>query len=309
MPGRPIFAIVNPCAAYSAASRLWPQILQRLKMAGFDVVPYFTRHKFHAMDIARSAVQEGAELVVCVGGDGTFNEVINGLLDCGYKHRLPELAVIPLGTGTDLARTLKIPKDYERAIEIVKNGRPKKIDVGKATFNLRGKQSVRYFANVFDAGLGGCVVRISNAMPKNLGGFFTFLLSSIAALLIFKRPKFKIWLDRKFVDEGLITIIGAANGQYFGGGMHIAPMALVDDGNLEILYVKDTNMFKFLTRVLFKVYQAGHLSYKNVPHYQGRLLKIKTDRICVLDFDGEMEKADEVEISIVPGAIRVRVPA
>jgi YegS/Rv2252/BmrU family lipid kinase len=303
------FAIINSHAAYGEAGKKWVHILKYLKKKGFKVIWQFTKKRFHAYDIARDAVKKGAKLIISVGGDGTFNEIVNGVLShVPQSECIPELAIIPIGTGSDFSKTLKIPRDYKSAIDVIKNGKTKLMDVGKVIFETDIKKWKRYFANVFDAGLGGSVVRIANRTPKTLGGFITFLFSSLTALLIFKRMKLRIWVDKKLVDKGLITIIGAANGQIFGGGMHIAPMALTDDGILEFLYVKNTNTFKFLAHVLSKVYDGEHLGYHNVHHYRGRELRIECDKLCLLDIDGEEEKAKEVTISIIPKAIKVKVP-
>ena len=175
-------------------------------------------------------------------------------------------------------------------------------------FKTATKTWQRYFANVFDAGLGGNVDRIANTLPKGIGGFLTFLCSSLIALVTFRPMRLKVWIDKKLIDDGLITIIGAANCEYFGGDMHIAPMALPDDGLFEVLYVKDTNMFKFLVHVLGKVYQAEHLKYQNVHHYQAREITIQSDHLFLSDIDGEVEKAQEVIVSLIPKALRIRVP-
>ncbi|MBA7528313.1 Diacylglycerol kinase [subsurface metagenome] len=304
-----IFAIINSHAARGEAGEKWVDILKHLKKKGFKVKWQFTQKKFHAHDIAREAVKKGAKLIISIGGDGTFNEIVNGVLShIPQSKYIPELAIIPIGTGSDFSKTLKIPRDYKSAIDIIKMEKTKEMDVGKVIFKTGTKKWKRYFANVFDAGLGGSVVRIANRAPKILGGFLTFLFSSLTALLIFKRIKLRIWVDKKLVDHGLITIIGAANGQLFGGGMHIAPMALTDDGVLEFLYIKNTNTFKFLVHVLTKVYKGKHLEYGNVYHYRGTELRIECDKVCLLDIDGEEEKAEEVTISIIPKAIKVKVP-
>jgi diacylglycerol kinase family enzyme len=137
-----------------------------------------------------------------------------------------------------------------------------------------------------------------------------FNKSGQSALLsvTFRPMRLQVWIDKKFVDHAMIPIVGVANGQFFGGDMHIAPMAKTDDGLFEILYVKDTNIFKFLIHVLGKVYQAGHLKYKNVYHCQGRELKIRGDRLFLTDVDGEVEKAQEITVSLIPKAIKIRVP-
>ena len=244
-----------------------------------------------------------------IGGDGTFNEIINGYMNTGGgAERLPELGLVSVGTGSDLIRTFNIPADPRRAVDIIVNGRTQAMDVGKVLFNDGRRTWTRYFANVFDIGLGGMVVRIANTLPKSLGGFLTFFLSSIAGLALFKPPLLHINADGKVIDTGPMNIAGVANGRYFGGGMDIAPMAKPDDGVFELLYVKNTNMFKFLGKVLLPVYDAKHLAYKNLYHYPVRTLIVKSSRQFLVDIDGEEEKALSAEVSVIPDAIKLRTP-
>jgi YegS/Rv2252/BmrU family lipid kinase len=303
-----IHAIINPYAAHGKAGKKWPEILACLKAAGFDVTWRLTEKRWHAADIARQFARDGAKIVVSVGGEGVMNEILNGL----FAHReatgaMPALAMIPVGTGTDLSRTLHIPKDHRQAVELIRNGREMVMDAGRMIFELKGRTRTRYFINAADAGLGGAVARITNTVPKILGGFLTFLLSSFAALLSFKRPMLRIWIDGQVVDHGLMTIVGALNGQFLGGGMHGAPMAVVDDGVMEFLYVKDTNFFKFIARVLVRVYAGEHLAYPRVHLRRGRQMKVEGERVFLAEVDGEVERADVIQVDVLPAAVRIVV--
>jgi YegS/Rv2252/BmrU family lipid kinase len=280
-----------------------------LKERKYEVITQLTGRKFHASDIAKTAMANGADLIVSVGGDGTFSEIVNGMLSCGQKfHDLPEVIMLPIGTGTDLSKTVKFAKDSVGVVDTIENGITRAIDVGKIVFKAGGKTWMRCFVNVFDIGLGGSVVRIANRIPKYLGGFLTFLLSSFVALLTFRQKKMQLWIDREFIGTTMITIVGALNGQFFGGGMHAAPMASIDDGILEFIYVTNTNIFKFLIYVLSKVYEGDHLKYHNVYHYRGTRLRVKCKGICLMDVDGEEERAEEVIVSVKPKAIKLRLP-
>jgi YegS/Rv2252/BmrU family lipid kinase len=303
--GKRIVAIIYSRAASYRAGRKWRQLRQDLADKGFEVTARFTERKFHAVDLARDAADRAADIVLSVGGDGTLNEVVNGLMTLSRPpERRPALGILSLGTGSDFARTLGLI-DTRSAVRALIHGTPRICDLGHVRFTLGSRTWIRYFANVFDVGLGGNVVRIANSMPKNLGGFMTFLLSSLGGIATFKPPDLIIEIDGNHIDRGSITIAGCANGQYFGGGMNIAPMARLDDGRLEVLYVKDTNLFKFIRRVLMPVYQAGHLSYERFYHRPARRVRITGDRVFLCDIDGEEEKAEAVEIKIVGGAVRI----
>ncbi len=283
------------------------EIEKRLKNSGFNTDLKVTDYPFHAYYIARDSVLNGSSLIVSLGGDGTINEVINGVLSI-KEQELPEIGFIPLGTGVDFVKTVGISRKMEEALDTIINGDVIYSDVGRVVLNENEKVYTRYFINVLDAGLGGSVVRIARRLPKSLGGYPVFLISSLLGILTFKPFKVKIFIDDEFVDEGKITIIGAANGRYFGGGMHIAPMAKIDDGIFEFLYVKDTNIYTFIKEVLLPVYDANHLKYKKLYHFRGKKLKILGENHFLFEMDGEPLKAREIELSIVQNRIKLKIP-
>jgi YegS/Rv2252/BmrU family lipid kinase len=244
-----------------------------------------------------------------VGGDGTLNEIVNGLMTGSpTQAERPRLAVIPVGTGSDFARGLGLDGSPASSVQTLLNGQTNPVDIGRVDFRRQGRSWTRYFINVFDAGLGGQVVRIANAMPKHLGGFITFLASSLAGLATFRAPTLRVMIDGQPVASGPITIVGCANGQYFGGGMHIASMARLDDGHMEILYVRDTTLFTFLRRVLLPVYKAGHLGYERLFHQKGQSVAISGTRIFLCEVDGEEERAETAAVTLLPRALRIVMP-
>jgi len=303
-----VHAIVNPHAGHGKSGKKWPLILEYMQESGFDVTWQLTEERWHAYHIAKKYTEEGAGLLISVGGEGVLNEILNGMLAAkGVRGRLPCMAMIPIGTGTDLSRTLKIPKEFHGAVDIVKHGRELKMDIGRMTFHLGNRIWSRYFINASDAGLGGLVARITNSVPKVLGGFLTFLLSSLVGLISFKRMRLDLWVDGRSVDSGLMTIVGALNGQFFGGGMHAAPMAVVDDGIMEFMYVKDATFFKFLSKVLAKVYEGEHLAYHKVHVERGRELVVEGSKAFLADVDGEVEKAQKIRVEVLPKAVGILV--
>ncbi len=301
-----IHAIVNPHAAHGRAGQQWPRILNLFRKRGLSVVARLTKRRWHAYHLTQEAVRSGAHLVISVGGEGTANEVVNGLLQC--HGRSPELAMIPIGTGADLSRTLHIPHEHHAIADMIEKGRTRLVDVGKIVFRNGRQRWQRFFINACDAGLGGNVVGIANSALKKLGGFLTFLLSSLTALVTFKPVPMEVWVDGVCVDHGYMTIVGALNGQFFGGGMHAAPMAEIDDGLIECIYVKNTNIFKFVSNVLVKVYTGGHLAYHKVHHYRGKRLRVVGTKTFRVDVDGEEEKTRELVITLMPRALKMRVP-
>ena len=303
-----VHAIVNPHSAHGKAGKQWPLVLEYLNNSGFDVTWQLTERQWHAYHIAKAYTEKGAEFLISVGGEGVMNETLNGIFAAaGSSNRLPCLAMIPIGTGTDLSRTLRIPKEYHGAVDIIKHGKELSMDVGRITFYLGDRIWSRYFINAADAGLGGSVARITNTIPKVLGGFLTFLLSSLAGLLSFKPMALKLSLDGRLLDSGFMTIVAMLNGQFFGGGMHAAPMALVDDGILEFIYVKDATFFKVVSKVLAKVYEGEHLAYHKVHACRGKELIVEGEKAFLADVDGEVEKAQKMRVEVLPKAIGILV--
>lgn len=304
-----IFVIANITAGYYTAYRKLRHVKNSLRAVGIEPIMKLTRYRYHAKELAQEAIKNSVDLIISIGGDGTINEILNGIMECRTEsNALPALGIISMGTGADLCRTLNIPFDYKKAIEIIKKGKTILMDIGLVRLRYQNHQWQRYFMNVFDIGLGGNVVRIANHIPKSFGGFLTFLISSLVGLLVSKPLDLEIYADNRLITQGSISIIGATNGKYFGGGMKIAPMASINDGYLEVLYVKNTNIFKFIYKVLLPVYEARHLLYKNLFHFPTKNLKILSKGIFLADIDGEEEKAEEVEVSIIPGAIKIIVP-
>lgn len=268
-----------------------------------------TRNPGHAVELTRRALRQGPHTVLSVGGDGTLNEVVNGLMTgAPIPAARPRLAVIPVGTGSDFARGLGLDGSPAASVQNLLDGQTDPVDIGRVDFQRAGRSWTRYFINVFDAGLGGQVVRIANAMPKHLGGFITFLASSLVGLATFRTPSLRIKIDGQPVASGPITIVGCANGQYFGGGMHIAPMAKIDDGQMEVLFVRDTTLFTFLRRVLMPVYQAGHLGYKRLFHHKGRNVVISGTKTFLCEVDGEAERTETASVTLLPRALRIVMP-
>ena len=149
-----VIIIVNPAAGGGAAGRRWPQLAVRLRKDGHAFDDVLTSGRGDAVLIAQRAAHEGREMVVVVGGDGTVNEIINGILGTSAGQP-PAIGVIPMGTGTDLCRTIGIPLDPVAAASVVWDGMRRRIDAGRITFSGQEGQPSRYFLNVADAGIGG----------------------------------------------------------------------------------------------------------------------------------------------------------
>ena len=301
--------IVNPHAARGAVGRNWPQIEAQAKKRFGSFKSFLTTAPGEATQFAKLAVSEGAQSVVCVGGDGTLNEVINGLMN-EEGHRNPELRLgfIPNGTGCDFRRTLSIPTNPEEALEIIEEGRTRLLDLGRLRFTGHdGESRTRYFHNLTSFGLGGEVDERVNKSGKKLGGFLSFMMATLTSLLLYRRKRIRLRVDDHFDEEVVVLNVAVANGQYHGGGMWVAPGADPSDGLFHVTIIGDLSLPEVLY-YLPKLYDGKILQVKRVRSLTGKRVEALSDERVLLDVDGEQPGCLPVEIEIIPSALQILSP-
>lgn len=299
-------AIVNPRSAGGATERQWPALAGKLLQAGVDVEARFTSRAGEAAELTRRALREGVRRVLAVGGDGTFNEVINGFFDGEAPLGADaEIGILCRGTGCDFIRTLGIPKDDDLAVRRIAQGTPRRIDVGRVRFvNLAGQEEVRYFANVAEAGLGGAVVRRVNQSSKAMGGFATFLWATLATVLTHHNHSAEISIDDRHVRNLPLCNAVVANGRYMGGGMKILPDADPSDGQLDVMLMGDLARWEVMVNLL-RVYRGTHVGHPKVERFSARTVRITSPKPLPLDLDGEAVGTTPARFEIVPGAVSI----
>jgi len=239
---------------------------------------------------------------VVVGGDGTLNEVVNGVAGSGA-----ELAVLPTGTGQDFGRTYGIPAKLDDAIRLALDGNPRAIDVGRASFvGPDGGQATRYFANVGSAGMSGAVARRANSMSKRLGGRATFYYALVREFVAWKNTDVTVTFDSG-ERRGRMHDVIVANGKWHGGGMKLAPGAEPDDGLFDIVLIGDVTKLDFVTTSP-KLYKGGHVHHPRVDVVRSATVSIESAAPMPLELDGEQDGTTPARLEIVPGALRVRLP-
>jgi diacylglycerol kinase (ATP) len=300
-----VIVIVNPAAGAGSTGRRWPPVAKHLLEEGYRFEEVVTTRPGEAADVARRAADEGRSVVVAVGGDGTVNEVVNGLLTAARDSR-PALGVIPTGTGTDLCRTFGIPKDLLLAANLLLHGAGRRIDAGRVTCLGPKGATTRYFLNIADAGIGGDVADFVNGGFKFINGELTFSVAAVITLFRWQNRRLSLQLDGQAREVTAQQVV-VANCQYYGGGMRIAPHALPDDGLFDVIIHGDLGAFETI-RLLGKVRQGTHLSHPKIERLQARRVEISCDRPVGVDADGERPGALPAQFEIVPGAIELRVP-
>ncbi len=301
-----ITAVVNPASANGATARRWPEIASLIEQEGLSFDTLMTEAPEHATELTRGALQKGCDLVISIGGDGTHNEVMNGFFTPeGPVRPEAQLTFISMGTGSDLIKTLGIPKEPRAAVKHFITAPPREVDVGKLSFmSYRGGQETRYFINIAGLGLDGDTVARVNRTSKALGGFVSFLWGTVVSLALYRNREMAVFVDDKHVFEGAVVITAVANGRYFGGGMCIAPLAEMDDGLFDIVIMHGLSKAKLLMN-LSRVYQGTHLDHPNCISLRGRKVVVQTET-ALLNLDGEQPGLGPVEAEILPLALRLK---
>jgi len=302
------FLVVNPHSANGRTGRNWPKIAATVRDAigAFDFA--LTTRPMQAPELTRQALAKGYEMIVAVGGDGNNNEVINGFFD-NDKPINPEavFAIIPGGTGGDLARILKVRGlPYSEVVKTLKGRNAVRSDSGKVThIDHGGKEVVRYYINIADLGIGGTVVEIVNRTTKALGGKVSFYIGSLRGTIAYHNKHVKYRIDDGPEQEGKFYLIAAAIGQYFGGGMQIAPLSVHNDGLLDIMLLGDMSFVETL-KLSGKIYKGQHLNMDKVQRLQGKKLVATSEEKVYIDVDGEQPGILPATFEIMPGSVRMK---
>ena len=253
--------------------------------------------------LAREAALGGARLLVVVGGDGSVNEVANGIHDLADV----ELAVIARGTGWDFIRTYGIPHAVDGAIDVALSGRARTVDLGLAAYRAwDGSEAMTYFANVASAGMSGAIAKRANETTKALGGKVSYLWATLAVFARWQNSEVRVSVGDE-IRGGRMHDVVVANGRAFGGGMKICPEAEPDDGLFDVLTIGDLTKRDLLT-TLPKTFWGGHLPHPKAELLRGAVVTVDSDESLPIELDGEQPGTTPVRFEIAPGALRVRVP-
>ncbi|MBO6934022.1 MAG: YegS/Rv2252/BmrU family lipid kinase [Deltaproteobacteria bacterium] len=302
--------VVNPRAGAGKASKRLPRLLRSLRAAGTNPIVHHTRHPGHATELVRRLLSDGAAGVAVVGGDGTVNEAVNGFFDEAGEPVSPGawLGPLPCGTGGDFRKTAGIPESPEAMAERLVGSEPKPIDVGWITFvDHDGDDAHRAFLNVASFGIGGLVDRLVNESPKWMGGRTAFFVGSLRALTQYRNRLVRFQVDGQDPREARVINVAIANGQYFGGGMHIAPEAALDDGLFDVVSLERQGIAEQLT-LTKPLYDGTLLRQSGVEFTRGTTIHAEPlEGLPVeLDVDGEAPGRLPATFELRSGVLRLR---
>jgi YegS/Rv2252/BmrU family lipid kinase len=297
--------VVNPAAGGGKAGRDWPQVEALLTKHGlrFDVV--FTGRRLHAMVYAKQKIESGYSRIIVVGGDGTMNEVINGVF---AQKRIPTtevmLGMISVGTGNDWGKMFNIPSEYEAAIETIKNQKTFIQDAGVVTYNRNDKTWQRYFINIAGMGFGAKVVARSNKLKdkgkSSPGLYFATLFTS---LLSYRSIRVRIEIDGNTFKRKVFSM-NVGIGKYNGGGMIQVPHAIADDGLYSITVIKRMGKLNVIAN-LGKLYNGKITTHRKVEAYNGKVINVDSPSLLQLETDGETLGHSPMAFQIIPRSVKV----
>lgn len=273
-------------------------ILKRLRDLP-DAKVMVTTGKAVAARFASMALRQGCKMIVAAGGDGTLNEVVNGIGAGRFKVRL---GLIPLGTGNDFARTLGLPTDLDEALAVLEAGHTREIDLVQVT-----SDRVRFFVNVSAGGFSGLVDEKLTPKMKKIWGPLAYLRSAVAALPQLRAYRTTISLGPgKRLTHDLYNVV-IANGRFAGGGTMIAPEASVDDGLLDIILIRERPATE-LALLAAQVALGKHLSSKAIVFRRAAKVRVKSRPGMWFNVDGELVGNEPATFEVLPRALRFVVP-
>lgn len=303
--------ILNPRSGGGKTGRVEKELRETIVRSIGDVELVKTERGGHARELAKEGAEAGHPLVVAVGGDGTISEVTDGIIRSGKEA---ELGIIGQGTGGDFRKSLDIPHRLDAYLDRLKKRKTRTIDVGQLQYtDSSGTAHKTHFVNILSLGMGGLVDTYVADANRALGGTFAYFAASTKALLNIKLGKLKLSMvtpdgatEERTLDTFMLAI---CNGQYFGSGMHVAPMANLSDGTFDIV------TFNATTKVAFAAHSRGvyggtHVKDGHASHFKAQKLTVELVNddaadVFLLDVDGEPHAGFPLEIQSLPSALRV----
>lgn len=318
----PVAVILNPSSGRGKGRQIRAALEKALHQAGLAFDLYTTEGKGHAIELTVAAKQRGAQVVISVGGDGTVNEVVNGLLQASEKeHVAGRLAVLPIGTGNDFATTLgqrpitslgtKTHAQIERLTHAIAKGNQRLIDVGWASVRGESITIERYFDNNMAAGLEAQSSIYSNGI-SGLPGRAIYTLAALRAIASYRAPDVQLsWWDARgeehqFSQRSIMVSIG--NNNRTGGGFLITPDALLDDGELDVAIVRTLSRPALIALLPLAMF-GKHTSHPAVRMLRIKTLQIRSGEGLPVHMDGEvlMERATQIDVRILASKLAIVV--
>lgn len=297
--------IINPMAGNGSAGRSWPALAPYARKRLGAFYAFATKRPGETFSFSRRATEAGAERLICMGGDGTLNEMINGIMAAAGRNPKPVLGFVPNGTGCDLVRTLPIPRNVRAAVDLIAANRTRLLDIGRLSFSGHGSRRVhQYFHNITSFGVGGEVDARVNRTTKAFGPFLSFIWATLISILSYDKKLVRLRTETGVSQTLRVWNVAIANGQFHGGGMWVAPEARVDDGLFHVTIIGDLSLAA-ACRNFPRLYNGRIGRIAQVSMMTAVRIEAETAETVLLDVDGEQPGKLPLAAEIVPEALQI----
>ena len=297
--------IVNPAAGTTySTSRKWPHVSKRLSEIGLSFDYEFTEGVGHAIEIARAAASRGYRYLIAVGGEGTVNEVANGILR-STGSASTTLGIVGTGTANSFVRSAGIPRNYINACSQLTSPRRRLIDVGAVEYKSQGQPVQRFFVNMAGVGFDATMVEAAQRLPKYFGGITPYVVELPAFLLGYRNKSATLSLKNRTETARIFGVV-VANGCCYANGMLIAPQAELSDGLLDVVIFGDIDKFDML-KMLPMLYKGSHLKHPKIRLEKVADITIESAERLLLHADGELLGETPASFRMVPSALSIVV--
>ena len=294
------FVIVNPASGNDRTKKKWPKIYNELTNQKLEFKFKFTQHKNHSSELIKEAIKQGFTKFICVGGDGTLHNIVNGVLSVNTTNISEiKIGIIPIGTGNDWVKNYSIPLNYKKAIKIIKSSNTIKQDIGKITISSTNK--IVYFNNLAGIGFDGFVVNKVNSYKKL--GALAYLVGAIVSLTSYKKSTLEITFNNTILKgKTLMLLIGLC--KYSGGGMQLTKNANPIDGLFDISYIQKITLLTILGNIK-GLFNGKITNHKLVNTYKTSSLKVSVldSQKTYIQADGELIGSGNFTVELLPKAI------
>lgn len=305
--------IVNLRAGSKRCERDWPEIEELINKANLKTTVVFTERTHHAMELTQFNIEEHAfKDIIVVGGDGTMNEVANGIFrQKRFKTTDITIGLITVGTGNDWGRHYGMHDEYPKMIDAIKTGKTFVQDAGKVNYSHLKDKEDRYFVNIAGMGYDALVAKKTNVSKQSgKGGALVYLINLVHGLFQYKNTHLSITSDGKELFDGKVFSMSIGICKYNGGGMMQLPFAISDDGLFDITIIKNTTKFRVMKNIK-NLYDGSFINMKEVDTYTGKefIIKSTPSNSLFLETDGESLGHSPLFFEIVPKSVKLIVRA
>lgn len=272
------------------------------KLVPFSSINFHkTSYAGQAVELAKEQVENNVNVIIAVGGDGTLNEVLNGVLFHPYNDTI--IGYFPLGTANDFAKTAGEIYSVSQFITCLNNISVKKINVGKITCSTLNSKSARYFINIADTGLGGFIAKRLTQDKRKLGAQLTYLKHTISGFFKYKKTKVFVKMDEHEYEGNLLSI-AVCNGKVFSNGLIISPKAKLNDDVLQITLFGEVTLWDYMKN-LKNLKKGNIISHKNIHYYSSKSIVVSSSFLIESEADGEYVGFGETSYEILPFTINL----